>query len=228
MIAHGDLRGDGHRFLQLRPPSTALVNTILSPSSTARKHASRTSERITAEHGFAGLTVQAVQRESGQRNKSAVQYHFNGRDGLIAALVADRIAPTEARRTSMLLALGEDASTRGLVEALVVPLVEAVLERQPSYWARFLIQALNDPTTSLAALPTVDSHAMNATRARSGDRLTYLSPATCVLRVQSAIGYTVVVLAAYEVGTLAHLAGEALTAEIVDACCGLVTATSSR
>lgn len=186
-------------------------------------------ERLAAERGLAALTVQAVQEAAGQRNKSAVRYHFGGRQGLVDALLATRMAPTSQRRTSMLLALGEAPATRELVEVLVVPLVESVLARQPSYWARFLIQAISDPTTGLTALASVDDPALLAAQSRLAAHLTHLPPSARTLRIQSIFGYACVVLAAYEVGALPEpLAGEALIAEIVDACCGLVDAATSH
>jgi len=185
-------------------------------------------ERLAAQRGLAALTVQAVQESAGQRNKSAVQYHFGGRQGLVDALLATRMASASARRTSMLLALGVAPSARELVEVLVVPLIESVLSRRPSYWARFLIQAIGDPQTGLAALASVDNQALQAAQSRLEAHLVWLPPGVRALRVQSIFGYACVVLAAYEVGALpADLTGGALVTEIVDACCGLVDAPSS-
>lgn len=184
-------------------------------------------ERLVAEQGLAALTVQAVQREARQRNKSAVQYHFGGRDGLIAAVLSDRMARTEARRTSMLLALPEAASTRQLVEVLVLPLIETVLEHEPSYWARFVLQTVSDPATGLAALASVDTRALDATQARLRQRLPDLPDAVRALRVQSTVGYATLVLAAYEAGALPHLTEEELATEIIDAAHGLLGAPST-
>ena len=185
-------------------------------------------ERLVAQRGLAALTVQAVQEAAGQRNKSAVQYHFGGRQGLVDALLATRMASASARRTSMLLALGGAPSTRDLVEVLVVPLIESVLSRRPSYWARFLIQAIGDPQTGLAALASVDNQALQAAQSRLEAHLVGLPPSVRGLRVRSIFGYACVVLAAYEVGALpADLTAGALVTEIVDACCGLVDAPSS-
>lgn len=189
-------------------------------------------ERLAAERGLAALTVQAVQEAAGQRNKSAVQYHFGGRQGLVTALIEHRMAPAAERRTALLLALGDRPSTRELVEVLVVPLVESVLSRTPSYWARFLVQAISDPGTGLTALASIDDQALRAANARLEshlDHLDHLPPSTRTLRVQSIFGYACVVLAAYEVGALpGHLTGDALAREVVDACCGLVDAPSSQ
>jgi AcrR family transcriptional regulator len=185
-------------------------------------------ERLVAEQGLAALTDQAVQQAAGQRNKSAVQYHFGGRQELVNALLATRMAPTNERRTAILLALDDDPSTRDLVEALIVPLVESVLARRPSYWARFLLQVLNDPATGRAALDAVDDTALRVAQTRLEDRLDHLPEPTRALRVRSMIGYACVVLAAYEVGVLPKdLGGDALVTEVVDACCGLVDAPST-
>lgn len=186
-------------------------------------------ERLVAERGFAALTVQAVQRAAGQRNKSAVQYHFGGRQELVNAVVAARMAPTNRRRTEMLLALGEDASLRDLVEILVVPLVESVLARQPSYWARFLLQTSSEPATGMAALASVDDPALVAIHRRLEARLHGLPEPLRRLRVRAAFGYACLVLAVYEVGVLPpQFSGESLATELVDACCGLLCAASTN
>lgn len=186
-------------------------------------------ERLAAERGLAGLTVQAVQQAAGQRNNSAVQYHFGGRQGLVDALIADRMGPTEQRRASMLLALGDDATVRDLVGVTVAPLVESVLSRRPSYWARFLLQAISDPATALTALAAADGEALQAAQTRLKARLPHLPEATRTLRVQSTFGYACVLLAAYEIDALPpELTGDALVTEVVDACCGLVDAPSTH
>lgn len=180
-------------------------------------------EKLVAERGLSALTVQAVQREAGQRNKSAVSYHFGGLQGLVDALVAHRVGPANARRTEILLALGDEASAGDLVEVLVVPLVESVLARRPSYWARFLLQAISDPGAGLAALDAVEDRTLDLAQQRLIDRLDHLPAAVRALRVHSMFGYAAVVLAAYEVGIVpGDLTEDALTSEIVDACYGLV------
>ena len=69
-------------------------------------------ERIVAERGFSAMTVRAVQESAGQANKSAVQYHFGDRDGLIRAVLQRRMAVPNQQRTSMLLSLDEDCTLR--------------------------------------------------------------------------------------------------------------------
>ncbi len=185
-------------------------------------------ERLAAERGLAALTVRAAQEAAGQRNKSAVAYHFGNRQGLVNALVTTRMAPTAQRRTAMLLELGDAPTGRELVEVLVLPLVESVLSRQPSYWARFLVQAIGDPVTGLTALAAVEDRALQATQSRLATRLVDLPPAVRTLRVQSILGYACIVLAAYEVGALPpEITGDVLAGELVAAGCAILGAESS-
>lgn len=185
-------------------------------------------EQLVAEQGLAALTVQAVQDAAGQRNKSAVQYHFGGRDGLVRALLAARMDGPNQQRTAMLLGTGPETSVRDLVEVIVVPLAESVLARRPSYWARFLLQALNDPATGRAALDVMADQALLVAQARLEGLLVDLPAPTRTLRVRSMVGYTCVVLAGYEVGVLPPgLSESQLATELVDACCGLVEAPRS-
>lgn len=184
-------------------------------------------ERIAAERGLAATTIQAVQHEAEQRNKSAVQYHFGDRQGLLDAVVRARMAPASDRRTEMLLELGADASIRDLVAVLVVPLVESVLARRPSYWARFLLQTISDPSSGPATIGHIDDRALQVAQARLLERLDHLPPSLRQLRVQAVFGYACVVLAAHEVGNLPKAPSDVLATELVDACCGLVTAPST-
>lgn len=116
-------------------------------------------ERIVAEHGLAALTLRGVQQAAGQSNKSAANYHFGSRDGLIAAILDDRMAPIHVHRRALLDRLDRDHRSaadnhdghaaarhlRALVEALVVPLARRVLTVPGSTYARFLAQSMVSP-----------------------------------------------------------------------------------
>ena len=93
-------------------------------------------ERIVAESGFAAMTVSAVQQAAGQGNKSAVQYHFGDRDGLIRAVLDARMAPANERRMSMLERLDPDCSLRDLVEVRDYSVRELQGEEKERWWAR--------------------------------------------------------------------------------------------
>lgn len=57
-----------------------------------------TAERLFLEHGLDEVSLRSIVREAGQKNQSALQYHFGGRDELIAAILSRRLQQVEARR----------------------------------------------------------------------------------------------------------------------------------
>ena len=185
-------------------------------------------ERIVAERGLAAMTVSAVQQAAGQANKSAVRYHFGDRDGLLRAVVESRMAIANERRTSMLLALDGDCSLRELIEAYVLPLAESVESRSPSYWARFLIQAMADPEISVVAMESAEGDAFRSVQRRLLARLGDVPEPLRAHRLAAALGYVCCALAAYEVaGVPAGVRTSDLNVELVDTCLGLLTAQST-
>ena len=97
-------------------------------------------ERLVAERGIHAVSVREVVLAAEQRNNSAVTYHFGSRQGLLDAVWALRSGPINVRRAH-LLADARKTSTppllADLVRAYVVPLIEEIDSRTPSYWARF-------------------------------------------------------------------------------------------
>jgi AcrR family transcriptional regulator len=55
-------------------------------------------EKLFLERGLDEVSLRAIVREAGQRNQSALQYHFGGREELIAAILNRRMQQVEARR----------------------------------------------------------------------------------------------------------------------------------
>lgn len=66
-----------------RVPPVADPAEMLSP--TARRLLAA-AKRVLARDGYSGLTLEAITAEAGE-NKSAIRYHFGGKDALIAKLV---------------------------------------------------------------------------------------------------------------------------------------------
>jgi AcrR family transcriptional regulator len=93
-------------------------------------------ERLFAERGFE-VSLREIAAAAGQRNHSAVQYHFGGRAGLIDALYEYRMAPLNRRRRELLaeiLAAGRDRDLPALVHAYLAPLAEHVLAHRGTSW----------------------------------------------------------------------------------------------
>ncbi|WP_020583693.1 TetR/AcrR family transcriptional regulator [Endozoicomonas elysicola] len=87
-------------------------------------------EKMIAEKGLNAISEREIAREAGQRNNSAVQYHFGSRAGLVSAILDLRMIPLNARRHEMLMAIKPDQaeSVKALVEALVMPYIHNLIE----------------------------------------------------------------------------------------------------
>lgn len=74
-----------------------------------------------ARSGVYTTSSKAVIDAAGQRNTSALQYHFGGREGLLAAIIDVSNAGIEAEREVLLDAAPPPISLAVLVEAVVLP-----------------------------------------------------------------------------------------------------------
>jgi AcrR family transcriptional regulator len=87
-------------------------------------------EVLFAERGIDAVSLVEVGEAAGQRNRSAVQYHFGDKEGLLEAIREKHAPAIERRRTSMLddLEARGAPSLRSLVEVLVLPIADKVWE----------------------------------------------------------------------------------------------------
>lgn len=85
--------------------------------------------RLFAQHGVYATSLKAVVEAAGQRNTSALHYHFGGRDGLLAAIIDVHNSRIEAERRRMLDAALEPLTLGQLVAAVVLP--QASLLHEP-------------------------------------------------------------------------------------------------
>jgi AcrR family transcriptional regulator len=88
-------------------------------------------ERMFAERGIEGTSLRAIGEAAGQRNKTAVQYHFGDRTALVSAIYAYRSEQLDARRAALLEAhrdAGEPDSPKVLLRILLQPHVESIAD----------------------------------------------------------------------------------------------------
>jgi len=81
----------------------------------------REAERLFARRGLYQVTVREILEAAGQRNVSAINYHFGSRDGVLNAILTRHGDPTDAARGDLLARCGRHASSRDLIAALVLP-----------------------------------------------------------------------------------------------------------
>jgi len=114
-------------------------------------------ERRFAEDGIEAVSLRQIAADSGQRNTSAVAYHFGTRAALVGALYEHRMGPINARRLEFLAAQASgDGDVLTYVRALVEPLAETLTDAEKagrsSWYLRFLAEAMRYPEYDPASL----------------------------------------------------------------------------
>jgi AcrR family transcriptional regulator len=106
----------------------------------------RSAERLLADRGVDAVSLREINREAGQRNATALQYHFQDRPGLIRAILRKHEAPIEERRMKLLEEI-ESAGRRslqGFAVALVLPEAEKLSDRDGGRaYLRIVAQLVN-------------------------------------------------------------------------------------
>jgi len=103
-------------------------------------------ERLFAKQGIAATTIRQINLEAGQKNSSAIHYHFGSRDAILDAIIAIRVAPANAKRVRLLKEAlsatgGAALSAESIVDILLKPSIDRFTEQQgPHFTLRFLIQ----------------------------------------------------------------------------------------
>jgi len=189
-------------------------------------------ERLVAERGLAAMSLREVQGAAGQRNKSAAHYHFGSKEGLVEAVVATRMGAVGAARRELLDDIGPDADRRELVEALVLPLADHVLSGpRSSHWARFLVQAANDPTLAAVVRRSFEGSSFRDVRGRLLASLDHLPEPLRARRLDHAVAIVVTSLAHLEGGGRGDgavtLPASVQIADLVDMALGLLEAPAS-
>jgi AcrR family transcriptional regulator len=84
-----------------------------------------TAARLFAERGVSDVSLNEITIAAGQRNASALQYHFGNRGGLLYALLARHVPGIgERRRELIAVADADPRDARLAAEAFVLPLAE--------------------------------------------------------------------------------------------------------
>ena len=108
-----------------------------------------TAVQLFAERGLDGVSLAEINRSAGQRNATALHYHFGGKDGLVQAIFDKHTERVNALREDMLRELPKSAGLADVVAVLIVPLAEQV--RDPDggiHYLQFLAQLMNNPALS--------------------------------------------------------------------------------
>ena len=124
-----------------------------SRSEVTRQNMMRAAEKLFAEKGLQNVTARAIVEAAGQKNESALQYHFGGRDGLIREIHHYWAIQIIEKRETMLKALPEPVALRDIVSLMVMPSFE-LAAKKPDY--RRYVKAFG-PEVVLSELPAIRS-----------------------------------------------------------------------
>ena len=104
-------------------------------------------EKLFAEKGIDNVSTREIAREAGQKNHSAMHYHFGSMDQLVKAIYDHRMIPVDELRKSLFeeeLKKTDNLELRDLIYILIAPAVEVSLdEKRESYFLKILAQFLS-------------------------------------------------------------------------------------
>jgi AcrR family transcriptional regulator len=119
--------------------------TALEPADPTKERLMAAAEGLFADYGIEAVSARQIALAAGQRNQSAIRYHFGSKDALIVALHARRIGEINERRAEMFAASGAAGDMRALIEAIATPLAERVeRDASGSAYVRFLAHLFSD------------------------------------------------------------------------------------
>ena len=90
-------------------------------STETRARLAAAAERLFAAEGLYRVTNRDIIDAAGQRNASALTYHFGSRDGLMVHILGTHGVPLDEERGVLAAAVGPESSTHEVIRALVEP-----------------------------------------------------------------------------------------------------------
>lgn len=97
-------------------------------------------ERLMAIEGVQGTPTRAIVEAAGQRNPSAIAYHFGSRRNLLLEVLSRRGGPVDEERGRRRDELGESPALRDLVACLVEPYAALLGSRPGRSYVRIVAQ----------------------------------------------------------------------------------------
>ena len=188
-----------------------------------------------AEVGIWQAAMGDIVRAAGQRNASALTYHFGSREGVLDAILAEHGNPIDAHRGEMLSMVHLDpdapADIRSLVSALVRPMTTVLADSRGRRYVRIVAQ-LSDRFPAWQEVPEgVDqAHLTDAlvrleAQADGPDASIRTARLVAMIRLMtSSLAARAVVL---DSGTIPTLDDRAYEGDLIDVLVGVLTAPST-
>jgi AcrR family transcriptional regulator len=200
-----------------------------------RERLLRAGERLFAEQGIHQVRVREINSLAGQRNPSALHYHFGSRDGLVEAILSRHQTSMDKElkpALDELLASSSEPPVRAVMELWVHALSGELAEQSGRDFLRILPQVLDqvNPTVRRGGLLTRSSQSAR-TIAVLDRRLGALPTA---VRRERLVAYTLILTSLFadraalvESGNVPGLDGEQFAAHAADVLCAVIEAPST-
>lgn len=117
-----------------------MTTAAIARSTETKQRLLDTAERLFARGSIAGVTSREITEAAGQRNTSAISYHFGSREGLLVELLARRGAPVDSSRGALRGGLGPSPPLPDLVRCLVLPYAELLGSDEGRSYLRIVAQ----------------------------------------------------------------------------------------
>ncbi len=183
----------------------------------------RAGEELFAREGIHGTRINELTERAGQRNQSALHYHFGSRDGLLQAIIERHVSVVDGERAGLLTSLGPRATLRELVAVVVTPLAGELRSASGRDYLRIVPQLLKSDVNPPALMQAL---------ARAELLLADLAPPLRSERLRSMIQLATTLLAvravAIEDGDAMQLDEPDFIANLIEMCTAILQAPRSE
>ncbi len=211
-----------------------LLDQKVSRGEVTRQALMRAAERLFAEKGANNVTIREIVETAGQKNESALQYHFKNLEGLIAATHRDRdeqIAMCRVRYFEALEVKKNAPSLRDVAKIMVQPTFELARGQADfrRYIRAFSLSLASSDVPSMIALRRGSSESDGQLASLLRSILTQLDDEAFKRRIDSAIRYVSVSVYSHaqQVNAFRGKTSDLFIHHLIDTLVGLLAAEES-
>tara|TARA_R110000868_G_scaffold20217_6_gene85846 strand:+ start:18624 stop:19346 length:723 start_codon:yes stop_codon:yes gene_type:complete len=127
------------------------------PRSDTRLRLMAAAEQLFGDKGIHAVTLKEINAAAGQRNESALHYHFGSKTSLVEAILLFRAMDIDKDRSERVEALfksGDEENLAAILRAAFLPMLDLLINEEGVRFMRFLAQVLNDPDFDLPMMVT--------------------------------------------------------------------------
>jgi len=200
-----------------------------------RRSLMRAAEKLIAKHGIENVTIRDILTAAGQKNTSALQYHFGNLQGLVMALRRSRNNEVKTRRTALIkqtLTENPTPSLRDICRLMVAPAFE-LAQSDPGfrrYVKAFGQEIVLADTSALTLVNQTGGESVERIGLLLRQSLSQLDDEAYERRVDGALRFISAAMVHHARGKNAFkgAAAEVFFSSLIDAAVGLLSAPESE